>query len=465
VKEFFDRNDATQRSPGNSPHSLAMGWECLRWRVGEAWLLGYDRREIALRTDEVYRQLIQDGRQWILLSEADPGWFIPQFIAACAAGCQVCLGNPDWGDREWQQAKVLLSRPPHTDPAPLSPPSPLAPLILIPTGGTSGQIRFAMHTWETLTASVQGFQQYFAVDQINSICVLRLYHVSGLMQLLRSLLSGGNLWIQPFKTLESGNTPDLAPEEFFLSLVPTQLQRLLRVSNPGQLDWLRRLRAIFLGGAPAWDGLLDQARDLNLPLAPTYGMTETAAQIATLQPTAFRAGETGCGAILPHAQVTIRDAQGNPLPPNQPGSVTLRAASLALGYYPQWFETADFWTDDLGYLSDRGNLHIIGRASDKIITGGEKVFPAEVEAAIRATGLVQDVVIVGVEDGDWGQAIAAVYVPQCLDHSPERLKLALEDQVTRWKIPKYWLAVAAIPRNPQGKVNRAAIATLIKTIG
>lgn len=119
---------------------------------------------------------------------------------------------------------------------------------MIPTGGSSGKIRFAIHTWETLTAAVRGFQEFFAVEQINSCCVLPLYHVSGLMQFLRSFTTGGKLIVVPFKTLESLTSPfnfaeQFAPANSFLSLVPTQLQRLLQ--RPAAVDWLTQFRIIF----------------------------------------------------------------------------------------------------------------------------------------------------------------------------------------------------------------------------
>jgi O-succinylbenzoic acid--CoA ligase len=364
-----------------------------------------------------------------------------------------------------------------------------------------------MHTWETLVASVQGFRQHFDVQPVNSLCVLPLYHVSGLMQFLRSLTSGGRFAIAPFKTLESGTYPEIQPEEFFLSLVPTQLQRLLsgaKISSGAvaesaseltsgkshsafisphssvSVEWLGRFKAILLGGAPAWDSLLEQARRDRLPLAPTYGMTETASQIATLKPAEFLQGMTGCGQILPHAHAIIGDTLGNSLPTGQIGRVRIRAQSLAWGYYPESWqpakstphapslaaapavsETREFETDDLGYLDHQGYLHILGRSSDKIITGGENVFPAEVEAAIRATGLVQDVCVMGVNDRDWGQMVAAVYVPSRSDVNSAQMTLALASRLSRFKQPKRWLAVSQLPRNAQGKINREAVKEIL----
>ncbi|MCZ0903636.1 AMP-binding protein, partial [Microcoleus sp. HI-ES] len=256
--------------------------------------------------------------------------------------------------------------------------------IMIPTGGSSGKIRFAIHTWETLTASVQGFQQYFQADKINSFCVLPLYHVSGLMQFMRSFTTKGKLAIQPFKELENGQICDIEPEEFFISLVPTQLQRLLQ--NPDTANWLGRFHSVLLGGAPAWPELLETARNYQIKLAPSYGMTETASQIATLKPEDFLAGNNSSGQTLPHAQITIRSANGEILCDNQIGNIAVNAKSLALGYYPENFADRQYFQlDDLGFFDQNNYLNIVGRSSDKIITGGENVFPAEVEAVVRST--------------------------------------------------------------------------------
>ncbi|NJO75230.1 MAG: 2-succinylbenzoate--CoA ligase [Leptolyngbyaceae cyanobacterium RM1_406_9] len=406
----------------------------------------------------------------LLLVEPDPIQFLARFLAACSVGCPTFLGNPGWGKAEWEQVLTLVQ--PHliwgdTSIVPgwdstkaeqntlntaAAEPQPNQGWIMIPTGGSSGKIRFAIHTWETLKEAVQGFQQHFQVDQVNSFCVLPLYHVSGLMQFLRSFTSGGKLVILPFKAVESGETSEIAPSEFFISLVPTQLQRLL--SHSLLTDWLSQFRTVLLGGAPAWNELLQAARSQQIRLALTYGMTETAAQIAALKPEEFLANHHHCGKVLPHTQVTICDRLNHPLAANQIGKVIIQSRSLALGYYPKTDFDKVLQPDDMGFLDEQGGLHIIGRDSDKIITGGENVFPVEVEAAIRATGYVTDVAVVGVSDRHWGQVITAVYIPKHPTISADNLRFALSDRLSKFKQPKHWIAVESLPRNAQGKINR-----------
>ncbi|MBL1177139.1 2-succinylbenzoate--CoA ligase [Pantanalinema sp. GBBB05] len=451
----------------------------LNQRHHDDWLIGQDSRSFFRLAQHTYKRLqpYTDSPQppIVLIADTNPANFLAYFLAACAADCTVILADANWVN-EWQQLstfiypQILLGDgiPPTFPISLISPMVPIPhPAILIPTSGSSGQLRFTIHTWDTLMASVEGFCQYFQVDRVNSFCVLRPHHVSGLMQFMRSLTSGGKLALLPFSHLESENLVNLDPSDYFLSLVPTQLHRLLSSSVAPYC--LTRFQTVLLGGAPAWEDLLMQARSSGIRLAPTYGMTETASQIATLQPDDFLQGKSGCGQMLPHAEIVIRSESGDVLPTGQVGVITVQARSLTFGYYAASGTitpllepgTAWFSTDDLGFYDAEGYLHLVGRNSHKIITGGENVFPAEVEAAIRATGLVADVCVIGVDDREWGQAITAIYVPSQSAIAVTDLKTALDGNLSRFKHPKHWLAVDQLPRNAQGKLNRLQVQQLV----
>jgi O-succinylbenzoic acid--CoA ligase len=217
-----------------------------------------------------------------------------------------------------------------------------------------------------------------------------------------------------------------------------------------------------VGGAPTWPELLEKARFYQIKLAPTYGMTETASQIATLKPESFLSGNNSNGQVLPHAQVKICTEAGKFLDPKQTGRIAIQSSSLALGYYPELFpESGIFYTDDLGFLDVEGNLNIIGRSSEKIVTGGENVFPCEVEAVIRATNLVIDVAVIGIPDRYWGQIITAVYIPDNPNISSQQIQAAIEGKLTRFKQPKLWITIESMPRNEQGKINRKLLQQLV----
>ena len=435
------------------------------------WLIGCDRQLFWQLTHESLTQILEIKQKRsplpaILIAEANPWKFLAFFLASVAAQTQVFLGNPHWKQQEWQQVFTLV-KPDlilGDDYLVLTPNDRISnknsclpqqnSLIMIPTGGSSGKIRFAIHTWSSLTASVSGFCQHFTTNKVNSFCILPLYHVSGLMQFMRSFLTSGKLAIIPYSELKQGKQIQLDPADFFISLVPTQLQFLLQ----SQPNWLSNFQTILLGGAPPWQSLLDKARQYQLPLAPTYGMTETASQIVTLKPQDFLRGNNSSGRVLPHARVTILNEKGNLQDKHKIGSIAIVAESLYLGYYGNSAQSlprssAKLVTDDLGFFDPQGYLHIVGRRSQKIITGGENVFPAEVEAAILATGLVTDVCVIGLSDRTWGQAVTAVYIPIDANIAEPKIKAKIVDKLSKYKLPKYWIKVDRLPRNQQGKID------------
>ncbi|MFN6198150.1 MAG: 2-succinylbenzoate--CoA ligase [Dolichospermum sp.] len=425
------------------------------------WLICDHSQELPQIATELYLQLMQLSNPKIIIAERSPVRFLGSFIAACAAKCPVFLCNPDWGKDEWEQVfnlvqpDIVLGVNHNFSKSPIiNHELPITNSIMIPTGGSSGKIKFAIHTWQTLTASVQGFTEYFSIDSVNSFCILPLYHVSGLMQFMRSLTTGGKLVISTSKKLENCQIPNIKTEEFFISLVPTQLQKLLQ--NIELTQWLSKFSTVLLGGAPPWEELLEKARFHQIRLAPTYGMTETASQIATLKPDEFLKGKFNSGKILPHAKIIID---------NQPGNINIQSQSLALGYYPQiWENRNNFVVDDIGFLDNQDYLHIIGRNSDKIITGGENVYPTEIESAIRKTQMVIDVCVIGIADKHWGQALTAIYTPKNKNISHIEIQNQLKNQLSKFKIPKYWISLANLPRNVQGKINRQQLQKIAKDI-
>ena len=425
----------------------------------------------------------------VLIAEPEPQQFLCALWAALRAGWTIALANPDWGQQEWRSVSATICPTlvwgkavpdhlcSHRDLAASAGVDGAVAQILIPTGGTSGKIKFVHHTWQTLLAAVEGFCQHFAPSHaVDSYCVLPLYHVSGLMQVLRSLISGGQLAIAPFKYIESiePNSPlpfSARSSLTAISLVPTQLHRLLE-SNKS--SWLKQFDIVFLGGAPAWPDLIEAAHTAQIPLSLSYGMTETAAMVTALAPEDFWSGDRTSGKPLPHAALTILNSEPNsepnseqPLPPGQTGRISIQSASIPRALSP----SQTLLTDDLGYFDMSGHLHITGRASQTIISGGENISPTEVEAAIRSTGQVKDVCVFALPDAQWGEAVSAAYVPAHEAVTAHALQQALRspsaarDQqgtppiLSRYKHPKHWLALEAMPRNAQGKLNRQALIT------
>lgn len=319
--------------------------------------------------------------------------------------------------------------------------------LCLPTGGTSGVLRFARHDETTLGAAARGFAAHFSVKKINSVDVLPAHHVSGLMSRVRCAETGGEHRAWSWKKLEAGEWPELPTKNdgWFLSLVPTQLQRLLATAQGAQR--LREYRAVFLGGGPLWPNLAERAAAERVPVVICYGMTETAAMVVAQQPEDFLAGDRSCGRTMPHARIeTIGEA----------GLVRIVGESIFRGYWPGVATERVLATEDLGQIDDAGRLTIFGRRDALIITGGKKVHPAEVEAALLASGEFADVAVVGVPDAEWGSAVVACHPATRHVLDLGRIERALAE-LAPYKRPKRFVAVADWPRNEQGKLNRALL--------
>lgn len=443
----------------------------------EDWLVNYPNLKLECldrKVDDFYKQFtkLKEGKDQvnIMIVETNILIFIGAFLAGISAKCNLFLGNNLWQKEEWKQVFNLIN--PDLIIGDLQKYEYLLKknqqkkvnlsldqgFIMIPTGGTSGKIKFPIHTYETLTNSVMAFTEYFNLKKINSCCLLPLYHVSGLMQFMRSFLTGGKFNFQAYSDLKQGIFPVFKQEDFFLSLVPTQLQYLID-KNP---QWLTNFKTILLGGAKPWDELLNLARKYQLNLAPVYGMTETSSNIVALKPEDFLLGNKSNGKVLSPSKILIKNAQNELLNVNQTGIITIESKSLFLGYYPNLLKNnQSFITDDLGYFDQEGYLYIIGRNSHKIITGGENVDPTEVENVILTTNLVKDICIMGVADQKWGEIITAFYVPINDQISAIMIKEKIKSQLANFKIPKSWVAVKQIPRNFQGKINYQQLKKLV----
>ncbi|MEM9271942.1 MAG: 2-succinylbenzoate--CoA ligase [Cyanobacteria bacterium P01_F01_bin.143] len=473
------------RGAGEQRRQISLNSEELLFKHLREWensqgLVGFASYNLS-RSLQKYLGPLQDlesklkTRPQVILVEADPIKFITYFFAAIISGVNLFICDPHWQAQEWEQVFDLVKpdlvwgdlgdgekgRKGEREKGRKGDGEKF--IIGIPTGGSSGKIRFAVHTLSSLTASVLGFAEYFAIPKINSCCTLPLYHVSGLMQLWRCFITQGQLAIFPYKSLKQGNVPDIIPGNFFLSLVPTQLKFLLE-TNP---DWLAKFSAVLLGGAPAWRSLLAKARDQQIKLCPTYGMTETASGVVYLSWQDFLNQNNSSGRVLPHAKVEIIDHQGRPLNPGQIGTIKIQSDSLYGGYYPDFNFTEFLITDDLGYFDEQDFLYIVGRESQKIITGGKNVFPAEVETAILATRLVKDVCVIGLSNDKWGQVVTAVFVPG-ENFDLNILKEKMRSQLSKYKHPKNWLEVESLGRSDRGKINYVKITQLaqkkIKTL-
>jgi len=374
-----------------------------------------------------------------VVCEADPVQFQSAFGDAVAAGGPVFLADPAWRESERREfAALLASRPERATDG-----DDDRGWLCIPTGGSSGSIKLARHDGHTVAAAVGGFARHFGCQSISAVGFLPLHHVSGLMAWLRAVLTGGRYETARWEDVVAGQRAAPPSSDAFVSVVPTQLQRLLL--QPEAVAWLRSFRTVFVGGGPVWPDLLHAADKAKLPLALSYGMTETAAMVTALRPEEFALGLRSAGQALPHARVSC----------DPDGTIVVAGESLFRGYFPAFrTDGAEWRTADTGSIDARGHLHVLGRRDAVIITGGEKVDPVAVESVLRATGQFQDVVVVGVSDSVWGQVVVACYPAG--DPAPDwaQVRSMVEAELSGYRRPKRYVALGDWPRNAQGKVNR-----------
>ncbi|MGB0414395.1 MAG: AMP-binding protein [Coraliomargarita sp.] len=404
----------------------------------------------------------------VMIAEKDPVRFASAFFAAVYLGVPVILANRRWGLREWEEVSTVMNPALICGATPLSTEARAAVKTLlensiyIATGGSSGGVKFARHEWSTLAAAWVGLRRFMGPGPYHACCVLPLFHVSGLMQLVRAFLSRGQIAFPDFQDLQAGDFPEFESGTLCLSLVPTQLQRLM--TQQRICEQLQNCRVIFIGGAPLPDSVAEQARELRLPLVLSYGMTETAAMVAVLSPDEFLAGQTNAGRPLNHAQIDIMCGDDFVCEVGKVGRIRINSSALFSSYRGSLgggLSEDGYWTDDEGFFDSLGRLHIVGRTDRLIISGGEKIDPREVEEAIRQTGAVEDVLAIGWPDPEWGQQLVAFYTTAGVDSDARKWEEEIRADLANYKLPKLMIHVPLLPLNERGKVDHKWIERLI----
>jgi len=312
--------------------------------------------------------------------------------------------------------------------------------VVLATSGSTGTPKGAELTAAALIASARAsLAKLGAAPGERWLCCLPTHHISGLGVLVRSLLAGSMPVI--VDRVDAGlvaRDSGYAKRCSFVSLVPTQLRRLLDAGAP-----LAAFRGILLGGAAIPRGMLDEASAVGARVITTYGMTETSG---------------GCvydGLPLDGVRVAT-DADGRI---RIRGPVLFSGYRLAPGLTGAALQDGWFTTSDLGELAPDGRLVIRGRADDVITSGGEKVVAAEVEQVLRASPSVREAVVVGTPDPDWGEQVTAVIIAVNADHPPrlDEIRDYVADRLPRYAAPRAMLVVDELPMLASGKPDRQRI--------
>ena len=335
------------------------------------------------------------------------------------------------------------------------------------TSGTTGlpkgvQLTNAnYHAFLSLARSVEGFNYQAGERVLNA---MPQFHVAGANIGIIAVSTGSTTTI--LKDLIPAVTLDLIERHkinhaFF---VPAVIMMLLQAPEMANAD-LSSLKTVAYGASPIAEELLVKAQArFGCRFLQLYGMTETVGAATFLPPEAHDPAKgklRSCGLAWPGIDVEIVDADGKALPPGEVGEIVIRAPVVMKGYWNKPEATAetirDGWlrTGDAAYKDADGYFFIYDRVKDMIVTGGENVYPAEVENAIFGHPDVADVAVIGVPDEKWGEAVKAVIVakPGCTI-DPAAIIAHARERIANYKVPKTIDVVETIPRNPSGKILR-----------
>ncbi len=329
------------------------------------------------------------------------------------------------------------------------------------TSGTSGQPKAALLTYGNLLASAVGSAFQLGVRAEDRwLAVLPLFHIGGLSILVRSLLAGTTAVVHE-RFNETMVSRAFREERVTLaSLVPAMLRRLLD-HDEGRPRYPSIIRAVLIGGASVSPALLARAEDYGLPVAPTYGLTEAASQVTTLAPGEVQRRPGSSGHPLLGISLTI-DIDGNAADPDEIGEILVSGPTVSSGYLNRPHESRPGgWlrTGDLGALDVDGRLTVTDRRDDLVVSGGENVYPAEVEAVIASHPAIVECAVVGLTDERWGQAVtAAIVLMRGVRLDIAELESFLRGRLAGYKCPRrfeWW--EGPLPRTASGKLLRRVV--------
>lgn len=387
-----------RRVEGNRPFLTAGG---RTWTYGET-------------LEEVQRRLIEAPR---LIQPSPSPESVFEIIAAISGG----------------GATVVGPQPETTEPGGAD--------LVVFTSGSMGRPKGVRLTLPNLAAAAAASAEHLGHGEEDDwLLALPLHHVGGISIVVRQVYTGGAVTMLT-RFVPEAFADALRGSVTMVSVVPTMLARLVDL---GPFDGLR---AVLVGGGPIPGGLLESAAEAGLPVLPSYGMTETFGQVATLRP----------GAPLEHKAHAL---PGVELRTGPGGRIEVKGPQVSPGYLGEP-DRPDPWfvTSDRGEIDAEGALRVKGRSDNVIVTGGENVAPERVEDIMRQHPEVRDAVVIGVPHGEWGQMVVCVY-----EGNASGLAGWASDRMAGHMVPKEWVGVDAIPRTSIDKPDREAVRRLVEDL-
>jgi O-succinylbenzoic acid--CoA ligase len=339
------------------------------------------------------------------------------------------------------------------------------------TSGTTGNPKgvmqtFGNHWWSSVGSALNlGF-----MESDCWLCAVPLFHISGYSILMRSVIYGMPIVLhEKFdvqKTLKDVEEKHVT----IMSVVGTMLSRMVDTLGDHRLP--AYFRCMLLGGGPAPLPLLQACVEKEIPVFQSYGMTETSSQIVTLSPEYSISKLGSAGKPLFPSQIKIVLEDGEDAPSGEAGEIVVKGPNVTSGYLNRPDATKEkicngwLYTGDIGYLDDDGFLYVLDRRADLIISGGENIYPAEIEAALLAHPDIVDAGVTGMEDVRWGQVpIAFIVKKDGAQVTENQIQQFCLERLAKYKVPSSVYFIDVLPRNAAKKLLRRQLRDLIKEGG
>ncbi|PEY32453.1 o-succinylbenzoate--CoA ligase [Bacillus cereus] len=338
-------------------------------------------------------------------------------------------------------------------------------MTIIYTSGTTGKPKGVILTYGNHWASAVGSSFNLGLrDDDCWLACMPMFHVGGLSLLMKNIMYGMRILLVPKYDPEFIHEAIKTRGVTIISVVSKMLTDLLE--RVGDETYPSSLRCMLLGGGPAPKPLLETCVTKGIPVYQTYGMTETSSQICTLSADYMLTKVGSAGKPLFPCQLRI-EKDGKVVPPNVEGEIVVKGPNVTRGYFKRGDATRETiingWlhTGDLGYLDEEGFLYVLDRRSDLIISGGENIYPAQIEEVLLAHSAVAEAGVVGKTDEQWGQ-VPAAFIVKIADITEEELIRFCEEKLARYKVPKEVHFLSGLPRNASKKLLRRELRQLLE---
>lgn len=345
--------------------------------------------------------------------------------------------------------------------------------MMMYTSGTTGKPKGAMLSHgNTVWNAINANHSIPFVEDDSTLTVAPLFHIGGMSTFTTPLIYRGGTIILDDK-FDPVWTLELIEEEKIttLFLVPAMWLLLIQVPNFNDYD-VSSLRLNVSGGAPCPITVIEFFQERNIPFFEGFGMTETAPVVAILDSKNCKRKNGSVGKPPMHTEVRVVDPNERDVPVGETGELIIKGPNIMAGYWNNPVATENaikngwFYSGDLARFDDEGFLYLVDRKKDMIITGGENVYPVEVEQVLFKHPNIKEVAVIGVPDAKWGESVKAIAVLKDQNKSLtlEEIRQFCDGKLARFKQPIYLELIDELPRNATGKVLKTVLRSEFKTV-